>query len=248
MQEEYDEAKRWIESSLKLDINRDVNLFETTIRVLGGLLSIYHLSGEDIYLTKAVELGNRMLPCFDSPSSIPYSDVNLLNMKAHAPKWSPDSSTSEVTTIQLEFRDLSRVSNDPSYELAVAKVSEKVHELPKTDGLVPIFINGKTPWLFFTFVTQLFVFSANTGTFRNFATISLGARGDSYYEYLLKQWIQIGKKPNHYLIEDYQEAIAGVIKHLRWVYLLPRISLSYFTNKLQTWNPEWTSHLRRRTH
>lgn len=145
MQEEYDEAKRWIESSLKLDVNRDVNLFETTIRVLGGLLSIYHLSGEDIFLTKAVELGNRMLPCFDSPSSIPYSDVNLLNMKAHAPKWSPDSSTSEVTTIQLEFRDLSRVTNDPTYETAVAKVSEKVHELPKTDGLVPIFINGKFP-------------------------------------------------------------------------------------------------------
>lgn len=57
--------------------------------------------------------------------------------------------------------------------------------------------------------------SANTGTFRNFATISLGARGDSYYEYLLKQWLQTGKKSNDYLIEDYQEAIAGVIKHLR---------------------------------
>lgn len=143
MQEEFDEAKRWVESSLILNVDRDVNLFETTIRVLGGLLSIYHLSGEDIFLAKAVELGNRMLPCFESPSSIPYSDINLMNMKAHAPKWSPDSSTSEVTTIQLEFRDLSRVTNDPSYELAVARVSEKVHELPKTDGLVPIFINGE---------------------------------------------------------------------------------------------------------
>ena len=96
-------------------------------------------------------------------------------MKAHSPKWSPDSSTSEVTTLQLEFRDLSRVTNDKSYEMAVAKVSEKVHELPKTDGLVPIFIN------------------ANTGMFRQFSTISLGARGDSYYEYLLKQWLQTGK-------------------------------------------------------
>jgi hypothetical protein len=79
-------------------------------------------------------------------------------MKAHAPKWSPDSSTSEVTTIQLEFRDLSRVSNDPSYELAVAKVSEKVHELPKTDGLVPIFING---WLSKQFMLRLCCSSFN---------------------------------------------------------------------------------------
>jgi endoplasmic reticulum Man9GlcNAc2 1,2-alpha-mannosidase len=197
MKIEYEEAKNWVETELKLDINRDVNLFEVTIRVLGGLLSIYHLTGDDIYKAKAIELGNRLLPSFESPSGIPYSDVNLFTQKAKSPKWSPDSSTSEVTTIQLEFRDLSRISDDPSYETAVAKVSEKIHELPKTDGLVPIFIN------------------ANTGTFRAFSTISLGARGDSYYEYLLKQWLQTGKKVDDYLIEDYQEAIEGTIKHLR---------------------------------
>lgn len=197
MQEEYEEAKEWITTSLNLDVNRDVNLFETTIRVLGGLLSIYHLSGEDIFLAKAIELGNRLMPCFDSPSQIPFSDVNLHLMKAHAPKWSPDSSTSEVTTIQLEFRDLARSAGEPNYEDVVSRVSEKIHKLPKTDGLVPIFIN------------------ANTGTFRSFSTISLGARGDSYYEYLLKQWLQTSKKENGYLIEDYREAIDGVIKHLR---------------------------------
>lgn len=59
---------------------------------------------------------------------------------------------------------------------AVNVVSEHVHNLPKKDGLVPIFIN------------------ANTGSFRSSATITFGARGDSYYEYLLKQWVQTGKK------------------------------------------------------
>lgn len=63
-----------------------------------------------------IELGNRLLPCFLSPSGIPYSDVNLAALSAHAPKWSPDSSTSEVTTIQLEFRDLSRLTNVSLYE------------------------------------------------------------------------------------------------------------------------------------
>lgn len=66
-----------------------------------------------------------------------------------------------------------------NYLQAINKINEKVHSLEKMNGLVPIFIN------------------ANTGTFRNFATISLGARGDSYYEYLLKQWIQTGKKTNY---------------------------------------------------
>lgn len=56
------------------------------------------------------------MPCFLSPSGIPYSDVNLSAMLAHAPKWSPDSSTSEVSTIQMEFRDLSRLTNISLYE------------------------------------------------------------------------------------------------------------------------------------
>lgn len=51
---EYNEARDWIDKHLHFDINRDVNLFEVTIRILGGLLSIYHLTQDRIYLTKAV--------------------------------------------------------------------------------------------------------------------------------------------------------------------------------------------------
>lgn len=196
LQEEFDEARNWIDQYLRFDVNRDVNLFEVTIRVLGGLLSTYHLSGDKMFLDKALDLGQRLLPCFDSPSGIPYSDVNIETMKAHPPKWSPDSSTSEVTTLQLEFRDLSRSTNDPAFETAAVKVNVKVHELEKNQGLVPIFIN------------------ANTGQFRNFATISLGARADSYYEYLLKQWIQTGKKNDDFIIYDYKTAIQGVRQQL----------------------------------
>ncbi|MHC5848315.1 glycoside hydrolase family 47 protein, partial [Streptococcus pyogenes] len=72
--------------------NRDVNLFEVTIRILGGLLATYHLSGDQMFLEKSIELGNRLLPCFLSPSGIPYSDVNLGTLTAHSPRWSPDSS------------------------------------------------------------------------------------------------------------------------------------------------------------
>lgn len=51
---EYLEAREWVDKHLHFNINRDVNLFEVTIRVLGGLLSIYHLSGDKMYLEKAV--------------------------------------------------------------------------------------------------------------------------------------------------------------------------------------------------
>lgn len=195
LQSEFEEARDWVASSLSFDVNREVNLFEVTIRVLGGLLSAFHLSGDQMFLEKATDLGARLLPCFNTESGVPFSDINLATMRAHSPKWSPDSSTSEVTTIQLEFRALSRATGEPKYESAAARVSEHVHNLPKTQGLVPIFIN------------------AQTGQFRAFSTITLGARGDSYYEYLLKQWIQTGRTVD-YLKEDYIAAIDGVEKLL----------------------------------
>lgn len=191
LHEEFKEARDWVETELSFNKNQEVNLFETTIRVLGGLLSAYHLSADEMFLDKAKDLGDRLMPAFKTPSGIPFSDTNLLTLKSHAPRWSPDSSTSEVTTIQLEFRDLARCTGESRFEEAIQSVNEKVHALPKKDGLVPIFIN------------------ANTGTFRVGATISLGARGDSYYEYLLKQYLQTGKKENDFLIEDYVAAIEG---------------------------------------
>lgn len=51
---EFTEAKSWVEQELTFSKNTDVNLFETTIRVLGGLLSTYHLTGDQLFLDKAV--------------------------------------------------------------------------------------------------------------------------------------------------------------------------------------------------
>ena len=117
----------------------------------------YFLSSKNIYIQTINYFHlDRLMASFDTPSGIPFSDVNLKTRTGHAPKWSPDSSTSEVTTVQLEFRDLSRVTGNPKYEDAVTKVSHHVHSLPKTSGLVPIFIN------------------ANNGQFRSYSTITLG--------------------------------------------------------------------------
>ncbi|XP_061729539.1 endoplasmic reticulum mannosyl-oligosaccharide 1,2-alpha-mannosidase [Cydia pomonella] len=193
--EEFDEGREWISKELVFTRNKDVNFFEVTIRVLGGLLTNYHYTQDEMFLKKAEDLGDRLMAAFNSPSGIPYSDVNLGTRTAHAPEWSHYSTTAEVTTVQLEFRELSRASNNPAFEDAAAAVSEKIHQLPKKHGLVPIFINP------------------NTGQFLPHATITLGARGDSYYEYLLKQWLHTGKTIN-YLLDDYLTAIEGVREFL----------------------------------
>uniref|UniRef100_A0A8D8YM95 alpha-1,2-Mannosidase n=1 Tax=Cacopsylla melanoneura TaxID=428564 RepID=A0A8D8YM95_9HEMI len=199
LHDEFNEASNWVRDEFRLSLETstaDVNLFEVTIRVLGGLLSAYHFSANDLFVSKALDIGEALLPCFEkSPSGIPYSDVNLASHIPHAPKWSPDSSTAEVTTLQLEFRDLTRVTKLKKFEDASSRVSELVHSLDKMDGLVPIYIN---PF---------------TGKFKDNSEIKLGARGDSYYEYLLKQWIQTGKT-KQFLKDDYLESVAGIQKHL----------------------------------
>ncbi|KAE9535087.1 hypothetical protein AGLY_008379 [Aphis glycines] len=207
LKKEFDEAREWVSTSFNLDHYKDVNLFETTIRVLGGFLSAYHLSGDSLFLDKALDIGSRLMPCFTkSPSPIPYSDVNLISHMAHSPKWSPDSSTAEVSTIQLEFRDLSRSTGTQNFENVAFKVSEHIHTLEKPNGLVPIYINP------------------NTGKFHRGSEIKIGARGDSYYEYLLKQWIQTGKSID-FLKDDYLEAIDGIITQL--VRTSPKRNLTY---------------------
>ena len=91
-----------------------------------GLLSLYLINVAEtnannlcsFYLLCQIDLGDRLLPAFHSRSNIPYSDVNLLTRTAHPPRWGPDSSVSEVTTIQLEFRDLTYTTGDAKYKVS----------------------------------------------------------------------------------------------------------------------------------
>jgi hypothetical protein len=63
----------------ELSFDRDVYVknFEVTIRLLGGLLSSYQLTGDKRLLNLAEDLGTRLLPVFDSPTGLPYVYVNL---------------------------------------------------------------------------------------------------------------------------------------------------------------------------
>uniref|UniRef100_A0A8C5VDC9 alpha-1,2-Mannosidase n=1 Tax=Microcebus murinus TaxID=30608 RepID=A0A8C5VDC9_MICMU len=196
LRKEFEEARKWVSKKLHFEKNVDVNLFESTIRVLGGLLSAYHLSGDSLFLRKAEDFGNRLMPAFKTPSEIPYSDVNIGTGVAHPPRWTSDSTVAEVTSIQLEFRELSRLTGVKKFREAAEKVTKHIHSLSgKKDGLVPMFIN------------------THSGLFTHLGVFTLGARADSYYEYLLKQWIQGGKQETQ-LLEDYVEAIEGIKANL----------------------------------
>lgn len=147
LEEEYRDARDWVEKDLTFDIYRDVNCFEMTIRALAGLLSSFHLTKHPPFLHKALDLGHRLIHCFDSPSSlVPFSDVNLRTKSPKPPAWSPDSSLSEVSTLQLEFRDLWNMIRDdtaandfPNFEEISFKTSQHLHRLVKERKVVSSF-------------------------------------------------------------------------------------------------------------
>jgi endoplasmic reticulum Man9GlcNAc2 1,2-alpha-mannosidase len=196
LKREFEEALEWISTPGNLDFNIDkdhTNVFETTIRVLGGLLGAYHCFNDPVLLRKAINLGDRLSVAFDTPSGIPFSDVNLARKIAETPVWTTDSSLSEVTTLQLEFNELSRLSNDTKYSNMAMKTLHLVIKAAGSRPLLPMYVDPKT------------------GRLRDERVITMGARTDSYYEYLLKVWIQTGKKDD--ILKDRYLLAINAMKH-----------------------------------
>lgn len=191
MMTEFKEAVEWVRNSLSFDRAGTVSTFETTIRELGGLLAAYDLSGETILLDKAEDLGHRLAKSFNTRSGIPTGSVNL-NAAAGAPAHQGGSAVlSELGTLQVEFRYLAEATKNRDFETKAMKAFQVMHTKNPSHGLYPIKV------------------SLSDGSFVE-RHVTFGALGDSFYEYLLKVWIQGGKKET-WLREMYDESINGVV-------------------------------------
>lgn len=90
-----------------------LQFFEVNIRILGGLLSAYYLSGGDeLYKQKALQLADRLLPVFNTSSGIANTHVQLRLPNGGAPGYQADGSTNiaEAGTLSLEFTSLGRIT------------------------------------------------------------------------------------------------------------------------------------------
>ena len=54
-----------------------VSVFETAIRVFGGLLSAYDLSKDPVFLEKATDIGDRLMRAFGTKSGVPAGQIGL---------------------------------------------------------------------------------------------------------------------------------------------------------------------------
>ncbi len=159
-------AKRLILDSLRFDRDFPVQVFEVTIRELGGLLSAYQLDGDPRFLALARDLGDRLLPAFRSRTGMPYRFVNLRTGAVTGPVSNP----AEIGTLTLEFGTLSKLTRDDRYYAAAKRGVSALFARRSRVGLVGSAID------------------VETGEWKDKDSHVSGGI-DSYYEYLLKAWL-----------------------------------------------------------
>jgi mannosidase alpha-like ER degradation enhancer 2 len=169
LDEEAAATRAYILDHLSFDKDIDVQNFEITIRILGGLITNYQLTGDKRFLTLAEDLGRRLLPVFESPTGMPYRYVNLKTGKVR----NPVSNPAETGTLLLEFGALSKLTGNPTYYDKAKRALVETYNRRSKIGLVGEWIN------------------VETGQWTNTDSHVSGAI-DSYYEYLLKCSVLFG--------------------------------------------------------
>ena len=188
LKEEADATREYVATHLSFDQDIYVKNFEITIRLLGGLLSNYQLTGDQRLLKLADDLGTRLMPVFKSPTGMPYVEVNLKTGAVHGTRTNP----AEVGTLLVEFGTLSKLTGKPEYYAAAKNAALQIYKRRSPIGLVGTWIDCTTgQWLD--------------------PDSHVSACIDSYYEYLLKCSILFDDKD---LKEAWDTSRVAVMKYL----------------------------------
>merc|ERR1719394_2144969 len=158
------------------DVNINVSVFETNIRIVGGLISAHLLSRaagvetagwpcQGPLLSLAEDVVQRLLPAFNTPTGMPYGTVNLRHGVPEGE--TPITCTAGVATFIVEFGALSRLTGDPVFEDTAIRALNSLWQHRSNIGLFGNHIDVLTgKWT-----------AIEAG---------IGAGVDSYYEYLVK--------------------------------------------------------------
>ncbi len=186
--DEADAARELIATKLDFDQDIYVKNFEITIRLLGGLLSGYQMTGDERLLKKAEDLGRRLLPVFDSPTGFPYVEVNLRTGSTRGTKTNP----AETGTLLLEFGTLSKLTGKAEFYEKAKRALVETWKRRSSIGLVGEEID------------------AESGKWTS-ADSHVSGGIDSYYEYLWKCGRLFGDED---CVSMWKPSIAAVHRYL----------------------------------
>uniref|UniRef100_A0A671NZZ2 alpha-1,2-Mannosidase n=1 Tax=Sinocyclocheilus anshuiensis TaxID=1608454 RepID=A0A671NZZ2_9TELE len=196
LHDEFKDGQEWIEQNLDFSVNAEVSVFEVNIRFIGGLLAAYYLSGQEVFKVKAVQLAEKLLPAFNTPTGIPWAMVNLKSGVGRNWGWASAGSSilAEFGTLHMEFVHLTYQTGNPAYYQKVMHIRKLLAKMDRPNGLYPNYLNPRT------------------GRWGQHHT-SVGGLGDSFYEYLLKAWLMSDKTDSE-ARKTYDDAIEAIERHL----------------------------------
>jgi len=204
---EFNRVVEILQKNIKFNDDINVSVFESNIRVLGGLLSAHLLSNKAKVLLNpewpcsgplldmAITIADKLLPAFNTSTGMPFGTVNLA--RGVNPNETPITCTACVTTYILEFGTLSRLTGDARYEEAALKAIKALDSFKSSIGLVSDHINTSNgKWI-----------GSNFG---------IGAGIDSYFEYLFKGSVLLESPQLLKLFKEYYSAINKYNKQGDW--------------------------------
>lgn len=221
--EEFKKAVQLIIKNVNFDKDVEVSVFETNIRVLGGLLSSHFFSETYIpeykgeLLLLAQDLGDRLLRAFNSSTGIPYHKVNLKYGHFNQSKF---TCTACGGTFLLEFGLLSRLLNDNKYEKAARKSLYALYERRSRINLLGNMINVKT------------------GKWKDkYATIGSGS--DSFFEYALKAYLLFNVKEYYIIFKVLYDSIVKYLFIFDLYLKMDMYSASLYSKYIDTLSAFW---------
>ena len=201
---EFQRVVKWLadgNGAAAFDRDQMVSVFETNIRVLGSLISNHLLAKDatlnlmpdynDELLTLALDLGNRLLRAYMTPTGLPWGSISLKT----GPKFgeTPVTATATGGTVLLEFLMLTKLSGEKKFAKAADKATKALWERRSELGLLGSHINLETgAWVYF-----------DSG---------IGGGIDSFYEYLFKAHLLTGKQS---YLDMFEEGINAIRRHVK---------------------------------
>eukprot|EP00020_Sapocribrum_chincoteaguense_P007274 CAMPEP_0170749330 /NCGR_PEP_ID=MMETSP0437-20130122/10339_1 /TAXON_ID=0 /ORGANISM="Sexangularia sp." /LENGTH=731 /DNA_ID=CAMNT_0011088249 /DNA_START=150 /DNA_END=2345 /DNA_ORIENTATION=- len=201
-----DDGIRWVLDNLNLRRDFQISVFETNIRVLGGLLSVAQLNDNHPELLRvAQDVAELLGEAVDERSGLPWPAYNPLKRAKQEMSWHRNTVVlSEVGTLQMEYASLGVATNRTALAKRFMHMFALLDEAPKTTTLSGLYSN----WISFHPNSP----TRTSGQFVQNA-VSYGALGDSFYEYLLKAYVWSGKRFDR-LRRMYDETATGAREHL----------------------------------
>ncbi|VDN01700.1 unnamed protein product [Thelazia callipaeda] len=204
--DEFEKSVELIVKNVQFDSNLVVSVFETNIRMVGGLISGHVMAKlvqsrdenrlvwyKDELLQMASKLADKLIPAFNTTSGIPYSRINLKYGMLNYLRLQHDTCTACGGTMILEFAALSRLTGNPVYEEKARKAMDFLWaQRHRSSDLMGTVLNVHSgDWI------------------RRDAGIGAGI--DSYYEYCLKAYILLGDEGYLYRFNKHYDAIMKYI-------------------------------------